>query len=68
MANKKSRMEDINVKTVFRNKNNELTVGVGDVIKWSTIGGKVYQGEIIEMDSNVAFVRVKGHGTKPVEL
>lgn len=31
---------------------------VGDFIRWKTIGGKVYCGIIIEMDSNVAHVNI----------
>ena len=65
---KRTSIKDIKVKSVFRDKEGNIIVKVGDTIKWDTIGGKVYQGEVVEIDSNVAYVHVKGKGTKTVEM
>lgn len=41
---------------------------VGDLVYWTTVVGRRYQGELIEWDSNVARVRLEGSSaTKAVE-
>ena len=40
---------------------------VGDLIKWSTLDGKTHEGRVIEMDSNVAIVKLADGSTKTVE-
>ena len=40
---------------------------VGQVISWSTLGGQHYRGRVVEMDSNVAIVRLPDGTRKAVE-
>lgn len=40
---------------------------VGGVFAWKTVGGHQYEGTVVEMDSNVAIVRLPDGTTKAVE-
>ena len=53
---------------MWRDEKGMLLVGVGSTIWWTTLGGIYYEGVIVEMDSNVAFVKVQDGTIKPVEL
>ena len=43
-------------------------IKIGDEFSWDTIGGKCYQGVIVDIDSNVAYVKCTDGVTRPVEI
>lgn len=55
------------VKVKFRDYNGNIIVKEGDRISWKTIGGDWYVGDIVEMDSNMAYVKLKDGRIKTVE-
>jgi hypothetical protein len=54
-------------KTRFRDSEGNLLVKEGDVVTWNTLGGENFKGEIVEMDSNVAYVRLESGEIKTIE-
>ena len=47
---------------------NDNLIKIGDEFSWDTIGGKRYEGVIVDIDSNVAYVRCTDGVTRPVEI
>lgn len=45
-----------------------ILIKIGDEFSWDTIGGKRYQGVIVDIDSNVAYVKCSDGITRPVEI
>ena len=54
--------------TKFRNDKNEITVEKYDRISWATVMKHFFEGIIIEIDGNVAIVKLDNGDIKAVEL
>lgn len=56
------------VTNVSRDSNGNLSVQEGDTFNWEDVGGHSWSGEVIEIDSNVASVKLKDGTMRYVEL
>lgn len=55
------------VVTRFRDEEGNLLVKEGDIVVWNTLGGESFKGKIVEMDSNVAYVKLESGEIKTIE-
>lgn len=55
-------------RTPCRDEKGKILVREGDNIEWQTLGGDLFMGEVIELDSNVAIVRCLDGKIRAVEV